>query len=193
MKLVDVQIIYKKLYQRELVTSDWFFVIRNNSGVQIFRNDEKVRQRYLPKMYTLVVTMNWNRFRKIFRIRFCIFYNRSELSQCSIKQIKGNFIWKKRSYMPFVNALLCLILFKFVLYDPCFYLFIYFMVFDFRHCLVSVPWILFINRKLGRIRALSWYLIMTYQSHNNTNDHLTRPREGPGLNALVSKYHTPKS
>ena len=67
---------------RELVTSDWFFVIRNNSGVQIFRNDEKVRQRHLPKMYTLVVTMNWNRFRKIFRIRFCIFHNRSELSQC---------------------------------------------------------------------------------------------------------------
>ena len=57
-KLVDVQIIYKKLYQRELVTSDWFFVIRNNSGVQIFRNDEKARQRHLPKMYTLVVTMN---------------------------------------------------------------------------------------------------------------------------------------
>ena len=48
----------KSLYQRELVTSDWFFVIRNNSGVQIFRNDEKARQRHLPKMYTLVVTMN---------------------------------------------------------------------------------------------------------------------------------------
>ena len=75
------KIIYKKLYQRELVTSDLFFVIRNNSGVQIFRNDEKARQRHLPKMYTVVVTMNWNRFRKIFRIRFCIFYNRSELSQ----------------------------------------------------------------------------------------------------------------
>ena len=53
MKLVDLQIIYKKLYQQELVTSDWFFVIRNNSGVQIFRNDEKARQRHLPKMYTL--------------------------------------------------------------------------------------------------------------------------------------------
>ena len=86
-KLVDVQIIYKKLYQRELVTSDWFFVIRNNSGVQIFRNDEKARQRHLPKMYTLVVTMNWNRFRKIFRIRFCIFYNRSELSHCIHKEV----------------------------------------------------------------------------------------------------------
>ena len=73
----------KSYYQRELVTSDWFFfVIRNNSGVQIFRNDEKARQRYLPKMYTLVVTMNWNRFRNIFRIRFFIFYNRSELSHC---------------------------------------------------------------------------------------------------------------
>ena len=86
-KLVDVQIIYKKLYQRELVTSDWFFVIRNSSGVQIFRNDEKVRQRHLPKMYTLVVTMNWNRFRKTFRIRFCIFYNRSELSHCTCHQL----------------------------------------------------------------------------------------------------------
>ena len=66
LKLVDVQIIYKKLYQRELVTSDWYFVIRNSSGVQIFRNDEKARQRHLPKMYTLVVTMNWNRFRNFF-------------------------------------------------------------------------------------------------------------------------------
>ena len=88
-KLVDVQIIYKKLYQRELVTPDWFFVIRNNSGVQIFRNDEKARQRHLPKMYTLVVTMNWNRFRKIFRIRFCIFYNRSELSHCVADILSG--------------------------------------------------------------------------------------------------------
>ena len=35
-------------------------------------------------MYTLVVTMNWNRFRNIFRIRFCIFYNRSELSHCTL-------------------------------------------------------------------------------------------------------------
>ena len=37
-------------------------------------------KRHLPNMYTLVVTMNWNRFRNSFRIRFCIFYNRSELS-----------------------------------------------------------------------------------------------------------------
>ena len=87
-KLVDVQIIYKKLYQRELVTSDWFFVIRNSSGVQIFRNDEKARQRHLPKMYTLVVTMNWNRFRKMFRIRFCIFYNRSELTHCMEESLR---------------------------------------------------------------------------------------------------------
>ena len=75
------------LYQRELVTSDcFFFVIRNNSGVQIFRNDEKARQRHLPKMYTLVVTMNWHRIRNIFRIRFRIFYNRSELSRCVLKE-----------------------------------------------------------------------------------------------------------
>ena len=66
-----------------------FFVIRNSSGVQIFRNDEKARQRHLPKMYTLVVTMNWNRFRKMFRIRFCIFYNRSELSHW----VSSNLSW----------------------------------------------------------------------------------------------------
>ena len=60
----------------------FFFVIRNNSGVQIFRNDEKARQRHLPKMYTQVVTMDWNRFRNIFCIRFRIFYNSFELSQC---------------------------------------------------------------------------------------------------------------
>ena len=43
------KIIYKKLYQRELVTSDWYFVIRNNSGVQIFRNDEKGETKALTK------------------------------------------------------------------------------------------------------------------------------------------------
>ena len=45
LKLVNLQIIYKKLHQRPT----GFFVIRNNSGVQIFRNDEKARQRHLPK------------------------------------------------------------------------------------------------------------------------------------------------
>ena len=59
MKLVDLL----KVMSGELVTSEWFFVIRNNSGVQIFRNDEKARQRHLQKIYTLVVTMNWNWFR----------------------------------------------------------------------------------------------------------------------------------
>ena len=49
-----------------------------------------------------------------------------------------------------------------------------------KQCLLSISWIVFINRKAGRIRALSWYLLMTYQSHNNKNDHLTRPWEGPG-------------
>ena len=72
----------QKVIPARISNVHWFFVIRNNSGVQIFRNDEKARQRHLPKMYTLVLTMNWNRFRKIFRIRFCIFYNRSELSHC---------------------------------------------------------------------------------------------------------------
>ena len=37
MKLVDVLNIYKKLCQRESVTSEWVFVIRNQSRVQIFR------------------------------------------------------------------------------------------------------------------------------------------------------------
>ena len=35
----------------------------------------------------------------------------------------------------------------------------------------------FMNRNSGRIRALLWYLIITYQSHNN-NDHLTQSQEG---------------
>ena len=64
------------------------------------------------------------------------------------------------------------------------------------HCLVSISWKVFINRKTGRIRAPSWYLIMINQSHNNKNDHLTRPREGQGLNGLnawVLRYPTPRS
>ena len=32
------------------------------------------------------------------------------------------------------------------------------------HCQVSITWIVFINRNSGRIRALSWFLIMTYQT-----------------------------
>ena len=51
----------------------------------------------------------------------------------------------------------------------------------------------FMNNNSGRIRALLWYLIIAYQSHNNKNDHLTRPREGPRLNAWVSRYHYPRS
>ena len=49
------------------------------------------------------------------------------------------------------------------------------------------------NKNLGRINALSWYLIIVYQSHNNKNNHLSRPREGPGLNAWVNTYHNPRS
>ena len=33
------------------------------------------------------------------------------------------------------------------------------------------------NENLVRIRALLWYLIIVYRSHNNKNDHLTRPWE----------------
>ena len=51
------------------------------------------------------------------------------------------------------------------------------------NCLNSTSWIVFMNRNSGRIRALSWYLMTTFQSHNNKNDLLTRPREVPGLSA----------
>ena len=36
-------------------------------------------------------------------------------------------------------------------------------------------------------------LIIALQSHNNENNHLTQPREGPGLNVWESKYHYPLS
>ena len=62
-----------------------------------------------------------------------------------------------------------------------------------KYCLVSISWIVFIKRKSGRISALWWYLIMTYQNHNNKDDHLTRPWEGPGLNAWVFRYPTHRS
>ena len=32
-----------------------------------------------------------------------------------------------------------------------------------------------LNENSGRIRALSWYLIIAYQCHNNRNNHLNRP------------------
>ena len=48
----------------------------SKSSVMMKRRDK----RHLPKMYTLVVTMNWNWFRNIFRNRFRIFYHRFELS-----------------------------------------------------------------------------------------------------------------
>ena len=67
-------------WSTESLTSEFVFVIRNKSGVQIFRNDEKAaRQRALTKMYTLVVTMS-----NIFRIRFRTFYHRFELRHCSV-------------------------------------------------------------------------------------------------------------
>ena len=51
----------------------------------------------------------------------------------------------------------------------------------------------FMNKNLGRIIALSWYLVVAYQSHNKKNDHLARPRVGPKLNAWVSRYHYPRN
>ena len=48
------------------------------------------------------------------------------------------------------------------------------------------------NENSGRVRALSWYSIIVYRSHNNKNDRLTRPWEGPCLNAWLSTYHYPR-
>ena len=58
---------------------------------------------------------------------------------------------------------------------------------------ISTSWIVSMKRNSCRIRALSWYLIIPYQSNNNNNDHLTRPREGPWLNVWVSTYRYPRS
>ena len=58
---------------------------------------------------------------------------------------------------------------------------------------ISSSRIVFTNENSGRIRALSWYLIIAYRSRNNKNDHLTRPWEDPRLSAWVSTYHYPRS
>ena len=66
-------------------------------------------------------------------------------------------------------------------------------------CLQSIQWVnstfrtVFMNKNLGTISALSGYSIITYQSHNTKNDRLTRPREGPALNASVSRYNYPRN
>ena len=60
----------------------------------------KPDKRHLPKMYTLVITMNWNRFRNSFRIRFCIFYNRSELSQCPHCLVTAHDRESKEGFQP---------------------------------------------------------------------------------------------
>ena len=60
---------------------------------------------------------------------------------------------------------------------------------------VEIYWVIsfsrtvFTNKNLGRIRALSWYLIIAYQNHNNKNENLTRPREDLTLNAWAPGYH----
>ena len=61
------------------------------------------------------------------------------------------------------------------------------------HRVILTSRTVFMNKNLGRIRALLWYLIIAYQSHNNKNDHLTWSREGPRLNAWVSRYHYPRT
>ena len=52
---------------------------------------------------------------------------------------------------------------------------------DDTHWDISTSWIVPMNRNSWRIRAVSWYLKIAYQSHNNKNDHLTRPREGMSI------------
>ena len=59
--------------------------------------------------------------------------------------------------------------------------------------LISFSRTVSMNKNSGRIRVLSWYLIIAYQSHNKKNDHLSPPREGPRLNAWVSRYHYSRS
>ena len=64
------------------------------------------------------------------------------------------------------------------------------------HCLIIYFLDSFIDRKSGRIRAVSWYLIMTYQSHNNERPPNSTPG-GPGatihINTYTSyRYHTPR-
>ena len=62
----------------------------------------------------------------------------------------------------------------------------------------------FMNKNSGRIRALSWYLIIAHQSHNNKNDHLTRPESRSRvstheyldtitLGVLINNYYYGKS
>ena len=58
---------------------------------------------------------------------------------------------------------------------------------------ISSSWTVSMNKNLWRIRALLWNLIIAYQSHDNKNDHLNRPREGRVLEAWVSRYHYPQS
>ena len=60
-----------------------------------------------------------------------------------------------------------------------------------QHWVISISRTVFMNKNSGRIRTMSWYLIIACQSHNNKNDHLTRPRKGTRLQAGVSRYHLP--
>ena len=48
---------------------------------------------------------------------------------------------------------------------------------------------IFMNKNSGRSKTLSWYFTIVFQSHNNKNDHQTRCREGPDLNAWASRFH----
>ena len=55
------------------------------------------------------------------------------------------------------------------------------------HCVVASSWIV----SSTRIRALSWFLITTYQSHNNKNDRRLNPgRETHEYNNYITVLHT---
>ena len=61
----------------------FFFFFFKIGTTLAFRYSVKMNRqdkRHLPKMHTLVVTMNWNQFRNIFRIRYRIYCQRFELS-----------------------------------------------------------------------------------------------------------------
>ena len=58
---------------------------------------------------------------------------------------------------------------------------------------ISSSWIVSMNKNSWRISVLTWFLIIDYRSQNKKNDHLTRPREGPRLDAWVSRNHYTRS
>ena len=91
------------LLQKENCNSNMFCKFQQHS-MQIF---SKMDKRHLPKMHTQVVTMNWNRFRNNFRIRFGIYYKRCELSHCHCTKKATGTILKLVS--PYLSLYHCIV------------------------------------------------------------------------------------